>query len=186
MPDARSRSLWLRLAVAVAAVGLVATVAGCGSSTSDSTAGATTTNLAKGCPFSGTTSPTSGSSQTDVAASITHVTPRKNDCIDNIQFSFEPGVPAWTVGYQTGPVTSASGQTVGAPGAHLLIVEFRGLATPYDGPTTVTPTSMNYVQQVSLVTQSGGVVEWVISLNQQLQYTTSVSKTPAYFVLGIG
>ncbi len=173
-----------------ASIGVVLSLlaVGCGSSTSGSQAGTTTTtNPAEGCPFSGTTAPTSGPTHTEVAASLTKVDPRKSTCIDNVQFDFSPGVPAWSVGYQSGPFTdSATGKPVTVPGSHLLVVQFRGVDASYAGPGTINPSGLNYVQQVTLVTEANGVVDWIISLDQQLAYTTSTSGTPAYFVLGLG
>ena len=176
----------------VAVVALAGLAAACGSTSNTngtaSTGGpATTANPAQGCPFSGTTAPTSGHAQTQVATALTKVTPRKTDCIDNVQFDFSPGVPAWSVGYQPGPFTdSATGKTVSVPGSYYLVVQFQGVDSTYSGPTTVKPSSLNYVQQVSLVTGANGTVDWIISLPQKLAYTTSVSSTPAYFVLGLG
>ena len=176
----------------VAVVALAGLAAACGSTSTTSgpaasTGPATTGNPAQGCPFTGTTAPTSGHAQTQVATSLTKVTPRKTDCIDNVQFDFSPGVPAWSVGYQPGPFTdTATGKTVSVPGSSYLVVQFQGVDSTYSGPTTVVPSSLNYVQQVSLVTGANGTVDWIIGLPQKLAYTTSVSSTPAYFVLGLG
>ena len=130
--------------------------------------------------------PSSGQAKTDVAASLTKVTTRKDNCIDNVQFDFSPGVPAWSVGYQTGPFTDKTGKAVTPPGTYYLVIEFQGVSASYAGPTSVSDSSLNYVKQVTEAAGANGSDEWVISLDQKLQYTTSVSATPAYFVLGLG
>ncbi len=175
-------------------IALCLLAAACGSSSSTSSTGTTgaggatgtTANPASGCPFSGRTTPSSGQAQTDVAASLTKVTTRKDNCIDNVQFDFSPDVPAWSVGYQTGPFTDKTGQPVTPPGSIYLVIEFQGVSATYAGPTSVNDASLNYVKQVTEVSGANGSDEWVISLDQKLQYTTSVSATPAYFVLGLG
>jgi hypothetical protein len=184
------------IGAAVVVLGLLAAACGSSSTSTSSTtssggtgggASATTTDLAQGCPFSGQTTPSSGTAQTQVATALTKVTPRKADCIDNVQFDFSPGVPAWSVGYQAGPFTDTkSGQSITLPGKYELVVQFQGVDDTYAGPTTVTPSSLNYVQQVTLVHGANGIVDWIVSLNQKLDYTTSTSSTPAYFVLAIG
>ncbi len=175
----------------VAALTLLA--AACGSSTSSSTgttgagaASATTTNAASSCPFSGQTTPSSGRAQTAVATSLTKVSTRKDNCIDNVQFDFSPGVPAWSVSYQPGPFTSKSGQAAPPAASAYLVVEFQGVSASDAGSSSISAAGLNYVKQVTEVAGPTGSDEWVISLDQQVQYTTSVSGTPAYFVLGLG
>jgi hypothetical protein len=186
MHNDRTRSMGWRLVAIGVVVALGTLVAGCGSSKSTS-AVATTTNPAQGCPFSGTTGPTSGAASTQVAAALSKVETRKTTCIDNVQFDFAPGVPAWSVEYETGAVTpSSTGQKGSLPGKYLLVVQFRGVDASYAGPSTINPSSLNYVQQVTLENQGDGVIDWIISLDQKLQYTTSSSSVPPYFVLGIG
>ena len=121
-----------------------------------------------------------------MATSLSKVTTRKDNCIDNVQFDFTPGVPAWSVGYQPGPFTDKTGKAVTPPGTYYLVVEFQGVSASYAGPTSVSDSSLNYVKQVTEAAGANGADEWVISLDQKLQYTTSVSATPAYFVLGLG
>ncbi len=194
-PSARSRRAWRRASVG-AALALCLLAAACGSSSSSSSTGTTsgsgggasgtTANPATGCPFSGQTTPSSGKAQTQVATSLTKVTTRKDNCIDNVQFDFSPGVAAWSVGYQTGPFTDKNGNAVNPPGSIYLVVEFQGVDASYAGSSAISGSSLNYVKQVTEASAGNGTDEWVISLDQKLQYTTSVSSTPAYFVLGIG
>jgi hypothetical protein len=183
-----------RLAAGVA-ISLCLLAAGCGSSSKSASIGTTTTggggsattaNPASGCPFSGQTTPSSGQARTEVAASLSKVSTRKDNCIDNVQFDFTPGVPAWTVGYQTGPFTSKSGQPAPPASRAYLVVEFQGVSATYAGPPPISGSDLNYVKQVTEATGTNGADEWVISLDQELPYTTSVSSTPAYFVLGLG
>jgi hypothetical protein len=180
----RLRVLGVALVAAV-----VVTAAACGSDSSGSSnaAASTTTNPATNCPFSGTTNPTNAASSTDTSATLTKVTPSRQGCIDNVQFDFAPGVPAWSVGYQPGPFTDAkTGQPANVPGSNFLVVAFQGVGASNVGSTAIQASSLNYVTQVTLVAGANGTVEWVLSLDQKLAYQTSSSKVPAYFVLSVG
>ena len=124
-------------------------------------------------------------------ATISKVTPAKSGCIDNVTASFGTAPPAWTVAYQDGPFVDAkTGQAVTPPGPVTLVVTFKGTtdASLPGGttPATVDPSGLDYVQAVSVISGPSGSLEWIISLPQKMQYTTSSSQVPADFVLGIG
>jgi hypothetical protein len=112
-------------------------------------------------------------------------------CIDSFTTKFATAPPSWTVGYATGPFVDAkSGKAMSVPGPVTLVVTFRGTTFPAlpggPPPATVTPSKLHYLKQVTVITGSSGSLEWILSLSQRMQYTTSVSQVPADFVLGIG
>jgi hypothetical protein len=142
------------------------------------------------CPFTGTTGATSGPGL-ESGATIAKVTVAKSGCIDNVTASFGTAPPAWTVAYQDGPFVDAkTGQAVTPPGPVTLVVTFKGTidASLPGGttPATLDPSSLDYIQAVTVISGPSGSLEWIISLSQQMQYTTSSSQVPADFVLGIG
>jgi hypothetical protein len=136
------------------------------------------------------TTPSQGSG-TSSGAVIASLTPSVAGCIDTVTVDFKTPPPAWSVAYSAGPfVDSTTGKTVSVPGPVALVVSFSG--TTYPGvpggttPATLPPAKNNYVTGVSVITATGGALEFIISLPQQYQYVTSQSKTPSDFVLSIG
>jgi hypothetical protein len=142
------------------------------------------------CPFTGTTAATQGAGQASGAV-ISSLSASVSGCIDNVTATFTGGTPSWTVAYSSGPFVDAkTGQTVTPPGPVTLVVTFAGTTYPSvpggTTPATIAPSQLHYVKAVSVITGTGGSIEFIVSLSQQMQYTTSVSKTPSDFVLGIG
>ncbi len=175
--------------VVAAAVLLVACSGGTSSTTPESLPPANTSGGggASSCPFSGTTTPTHGSGT--ATAVISSVTPSKSGCIDDVTATFSSGPPTWTVGYASGPFVDAkTGKAVAVPGPVTLVVTLAGTTYPGLGatPTTVKPTGLDYVTNVTVITGTGGSLEWIVSLPSQMQYATSQSTVPANFVLSIG
>jgi hypothetical protein len=186
-----------RIASAIVVAFACLLAVGCG----DSTKAATSTTLRPttlppasapnaDCPFSGATTPSQGGGTTSGAV-IASLTPSVAGCIDNVTIDFKTPPPAWAVAYSNGPfVDSTTGKTVSVPGPSNLVVSFTG--TTYPGvpgastPATIPPAANNYVKGVTVVTGTGGSLQFIISLPQQLQYVTSQSKTPSNFVLSVG
>jgi hypothetical protein len=183
---------WRRLALLLLG-GMAVLSSACssgGSSSAPESLPPANTSSGGSCPFSGTTAPTQGPGQATGAA-ITSLSATVSGCIDNVTAKFSGGTPSWTVGYSDGPFVDAkTGKAVSVPGPADLVVTFAG--TSYPGvpggttPATLPPSQLHYVKAVSVITGTGGSLEFIVSLPQQMQYTTSVSKTPSDFVLGIG
>jgi hypothetical protein len=182
------------LTVPVAVGWCVLLAAGCSSGGSSPTPEALPpadpTTDAAGCPFTGTIAATQGSGQASGAV-ISKVTPSKTGCIDNVTAAFSTAPPSWSVAYQDGPFVDAkTGAAVPVPGPVMLVVTFSATTYPKlpggATPATLDPGGLDYVQGVSVVTGQGGSLQWIVSLPEKLQYTTSVSNVPAEFILGIG
>jgi hypothetical protein len=178
-------------AVVLVAVACLLTV-GCGDA--KKTATSTTLQPASApnadCPFTGATTPSQGSG-TLTGAVIESLTPAVAGCIDNVTVDFKTSPPAWSVAYSNGPfVDSTTGKTVSVPGPVTLVVTLSGTTYPNlpggATPATIPPAKNNYVKGVSVITGTGGALEFIISLPSQLQYVTSQSKAPSNFVLSIG
>jgi hypothetical protein len=188
----------LRLALAMLSLAALATACGPSSSSPEASAvpttapGPTTATTGGGaasladCPFSGTLEASQGSGQPNAA--IAAVQPSRDGCIDNITIQFATLPPSWTVSYASGPVTdAATGKPVTAPGPEKLVVTF--LSTTFaDGktPATISSGSLDYVDDISVASGPNGSLQFVISLGERAQYTTSVSRVPSNVVLAIG
>ena len=124
------------------------------------------------------------------ATTVSGVTPSKDGCIDNVQFNFGGSTAKWSAAYATGPVNDASGTAVSLPSGSNLVVTFEdttyGPASSASSPVTIPPNSLDYVSQITVVPGTGGALQFVMTLDQQLQYVVSSSETPAYVTLGVG
>jgi hypothetical protein len=187
-PGRSHRPVWGAIVALTAAMALVACSSGSSSSTPQSLPPANTSGgSASSCPFSGTTAATQGHGT--ATAVISSVTPSKSGCIDDVTAKFSAGPPSWTVGYASGPFVDAkTGQAVTVPGPVTLVVTLAGTTYPGLGatPATVKPTGLDYVTNVTVITGTGGSLEWIVSLPSQLPYATSMSTVPANLVLSIG
>lgn len=193
----------IRRALAVLALaatsGWLVTACGPSSSSPDASAVPTTTTAAGAagspttgpvsladCPFSGTLEASQGSGVPN--ATIGAVQPSRDGCIDNIAFQFATLPPSWTVAYSNGPITDAvTGKAVTVPGPETLVVTL--LSTTFaDGktPATIAVDSLDYVNDITVAAGPNGSLQFVISLAERAQYTTSVSRVPANFTLAIG
>ena len=148
------------------------------------------TSSAGSCPFAGTTASTQGAGLA-AGAVISSVIATVSGCIDSATARFATAPPSWSVGYSDGPFVDArTGKAVSVSGPVNLVVTFKATTFPSlqggPPPATVAPGHLHYVKQLTVITGSGGSLEWIVSLPQEMQYTTSVSQTPAYFVLSIG
>ena len=176
----------MRILAVLCALICLGTVA-CGSSSKSATTA--TTASAADCPFSGTTAPTHGSGAS--VGVITSLSPSVSGCIDSVVAKFSTDVPAWKVGYSTGPFVDAkTGSSVSVPGPFELVVSLTGTAYPAlpggSTPATISPGRWNYVRGVTVLTGQGGALEFVVSLPTKMEYTTSVSQVPSELVLAIG
>ena len=165
-----------------------------GASSPPTSASPTTTAAAAGgaaalatCPFSGSTAAT-GESTGASSAVVSKVTTSKSGCVDNIAFDFSTLPPAWSLGYGSGPFQdAATGAAVSVPGPTTLVLTFQD--TKYGDnktPTTVSPSKLDYVTNINVITGPNGSLEWILSLPQQAQFQTSLSNVPANFTLAIG
>jgi len=159
---------------------------GSDTSTGDGRAPGTAADPAAGCPFSGQLTPSSGPSQNGDSTTLTKISTRKDNCIDNVQFDFSPGTPAWSVSYQPGPFKDANGQAVTPAGKAFLVVELQGVTSSQADASAISSSSLNYVQSVQQTSSASGADQWVIGLSEKLEYTTSASGVPAYLVIGLG
>jgi hypothetical protein len=141
------------------------------------------------CPFSGGTGPTSGGTQLGTTT-VSDVSPSKDGCVDTIQFNFGGPTAKWSAAYATGPVNDASGTAVSLPSGSNLVVTFEdttyGPATSASSPVTIPPNGLDYVRQATVVPAAGGALQFVMTLDQQLDYLVSSSETPAYVTLAVG
>ena len=182
--------------IAVIFVALVG-VAGCSSDANEGTpdnpvslppADPSDTNPSS-CPFSGGTAPTNGGTELG-ATTVSEVSPSKDGCIDNVQFTFGGSTAKWSAAYATGPVNDASGTAVSLPSGSNLVVTFEdttyGPANSASSTVTIPPSSLDYVSQITVVPGAGGALQFVVTLDQQLQYVVSSSETPAYVTLAVG
>ena len=168
----RSRPAWTTWAV-VAAV--ASTIAGCGSAT---TSGSPTTTSPPAtvavCPRFGSTGATSAAGTTGTAL-LRNVQIQASGCVDEVSFLFWKGTPAWSAGYQDGPLTlDPSGQPAAVSGEAHLVIRFEHASgvdlsvnppqPAYDGPTAMTPGSPSAVEQVSRLGDFEGVLTWAVGL----------------------
>ena len=186
----------LRFALAVLSLAALATACGPSSSAPESSAvpttapGPTTATTAGAsgladCPFSGTleVSQSTGTPNAVVSAGKT----TRDGCIDNMAVEFATLPPSWTVAYASGPITDASGHPVTVPGPATLVVTF--LDTTFADnrtPPTIPADSLDYVNDITVVSGPNESLQFVISLDERAQYTTSVSRVPSNFTLAIG
>ena len=87
-------------------------------------------------------------------------------------------------------LNDASGTAVSLPSGSNLVITFEdttyGPANSASSPATIPPTSLDYVNQITVVPAAGGGLQFVMTLDQQLQYVVSSSETPAYVTLAVG
>ena len=137
------------------------------------------------CPFSGTLEASQSTGQPKAVMSAVQTT--KTGCIDNIAVTFATLPPSWTVAYASGPITDASGHPVTVPGPTTLVVTF--LDTTFADnrtPSTIPVDTLDYVNDITVASGPNSSLQFVISLNERAQYTTSVSRVPSNFTLAIG
>jgi hypothetical protein len=186
------KGLWLG-AVLVVLAGLV----GCSSSSDGGTANdpvslppadPSNTNPAD-CPFSGGTTPTNGGTAS-APATVSQIQPSGDGCIDNVDLTFATDVPQWSAAYTTGPVNDAAGTPVSLPSGVSLVVTLAnttyGPGGPTGQPATVASNGLDYVNQITVVPGSGGSLQIVMSLDQQLDYLVSTSAVPASLTIAFG
>lgn len=186
-PPSRLRVRFLATPVLLVAV---LTLAAC-SSDSDTdeknASGGGATSTTQACPFSGATTPTSAPAASEVATELTQTSTRKDGCIDNIQFDFSPGLPAWSVQYESSVPADLTPTTAPPSAPTYLVVRFPGAkAGSGSSDPTVATSGLDYVTSATQATDANGSVAWILGMGSQRQFLVSTSSVPTYVILGIG
>ena len=171
----------LRRQVFITAI-LAAAMAGCGSGTrsgSPTTTVAPTTTMA-GCPRFGSTTSTSGQPPGTPSGLVLlrNVQVQASACVDEVSFLFSKGTPAWSAGYQDGPLSlDPSGQPAPVTGAAHLVIRFEHASgtdlsvnppqQAYDGPTEMAPGAPSGLAGLRRLGDFEGVVTWALGLPER-------------------
>lgn len=133
---------------------------------------------------------------------LTDVRIAPRGCFERIVFEFRQaegsgGVPAFGVGYETGPFSEdGSGKRVVVRGGAFLTVRVEpaagadlsaeGAGAPtYTGPTTLLPAGLAHIRQASRIGDFEGQITWVIGLDEKRSFKAYVLSSPVRLVIDI-
>ncbi len=189
----------MRQALFLAVVLVVA--GGCGKTSAKQETTTATTGPPACAPSGETTAAKASASKPTQTMLMTDLQADTAPCAERVVFTFEPADEK--LGYRVAYLPAAQAQTQDGSGRHLniagkafLVVRFEPAATAdlsgeklritYKGPSTLKPSGMRYVKQVTKIGDFEALLAWSIGLSEKRPFKVTSSGSPPRLTIEIG